>query len=220
MAAETNPEIAPRLLVVGCGSLANALIPHLPGMPWGGITLIDGDRVETRNLERQPLFTADDIGRPKCKVLKAWLRGTDPGLHVSAMDEFFDMSNAGQTIPIHDIVADCTDDAHVKRMLDQKCAEYGLALVSGSVHGTQAQVIALHAEGEGKDLSRDDLFAGKLGGEQDGCDMRYVPLDTIHQVGGRMAALLRDLMQGRPMVNGQIDLFADGGWTTIAPPET
>lgn len=220
MAAETNPNIAPRLLVVGCGSLANALVPHLRGMPWGGITLIDGDRVETRNLERQPLFTEDDIGKPKCKVLKAWLRGEDPRLRVGAMDEFFDMSNAGETIPIHDIVADCTDDAHVKRMIDKKCGEYGLALVSGSVHGPQAQVIVLHAEGEGRDLSRDDLFAGKLGGEQDGCDMRYVPLNTINKVGARMAALLQDLMQGRPVVNGQIDLFADEGWTAIAPPET
>lgn len=215
-----NPEIAPRLLVVGCGALANALLPYIVSFDWGGITLIDGDRVETRNLERQPLYTADDVGKPKCKVLKNWLRQEGPALRVSAMDEFFDMSNAGQTIPIHDIVADCTDDAHVKRMIDQKCAEYGLALVSGSVHGTQAQVILLHAEGEGKDISRDDLFTGRPGGEQDGCDMRYVPLDTINQVGERMAGLLRALAEGRPVANGQIDLFADGQWTAIAPPES
>lgn len=217
---EMNPEVAPRLLVIGCGALANALLPRIGDRGWGGITLIDGDRVETRNLERQPLYTADDVGKPKCKVLKAWLRQATEGIRVSAMDEFFDMSNASQTIPIHDIVADCTDDAHVKRMIDRKCAEYGLALVSGSVHGTQAQVIVLHAEGEGKELTRDDLFAGKLGGEQDGCDMRHVPLETINEVGGRMAQLLGRLVQGQPVINGQIDLFADGRWTAIAPPET
>lgn len=219
-ADELNPQTDPRLLVVGCGALANAVLPHIGHLGWGGITLIDGDRVETRNLERQPLYTAADVGKPKCKVLKGWLRAHVPDLRVSAMDEFFDSSNAGQTIPIHDIVADCTDDAHVKRMIDRKCAEYGLALVSGSVHGTQGQVIVLHARGEGKDLSRDDLFAGRPGAEQDGCDMRYVPMETINRVGDRMAALLRQLVQGGPVVNGQVDLFAHGEWTAIAPPGT
>lgn len=220
MAGEEELHVLPRLLVVGCGALANALLPRIARLPWGGITLMDGDRVETRNLERQPLYSADDVGKPKCKVLKAWLRGTSPGLRASAIDEFFDSSNAGKTIPLHDIVADCTDDAHVKRMIDRKCGEYGLAVVSGSVHGPQAQVIVLHAEGEGEELTRDDLFAGRPGTEQDGCDMRYVPLDTINQVGERMAQLLQQLMQGGPVTNGQIDLFASGQWTAIAPPES
>ncbi len=221
MASSATPVTAqPRLLVVGAGAIANSLLPRVARMGWSLITIMDGDRVEEKNLERQELFAPVDIGKPKCEVLAAWLRNMPMPVHVSFVDEFLDGSNAGRILALHDVVADCTDDAHAKRLLDRKCAEYGLALVSGSVHGAQAQVIALHAEGPGEEIARDDLFSGKLGGEQDGCDMRHVPLATINETGRRMAQLLQALASREPVTNGRIDLFDGHQWTAIDPPTT
>lgn len=214
--AEMNTDGAPRLLVVGCGALANALLPSIVQFRWGGITLMDGDRVQEHNLERQPLYAPGDVGRPKCKVLKDWLRGVSAEVRISAMDEFFDAANAGKTVPLHDLVADCTDDIQVKRMLDRACADYGVALVSGSVHGPQAHVLVLHAAGEGEEIGREDVLgAGDgTGGEA----MPYVPLATIGETGQLMAERLLGLARGGSPRNGWTDLFDGRRWTELAPP--
>lgn len=209
-----------RLLVVGAGAIGNALLPRIVRWNWGGITLMDGDRVEEKNLERQALFAPVDIGKPKVEVVAAWLRNAPFPVRITACDEFLDASNAEAVVALHDVVADCCDDAHVKRLLDRTCGDYGVALVSGSVHGMQAQVITLHAEGEGNGTTRGDLFHGRPGQEQDGCDMRNVPLATIAETGRRMAQLLQALLNRQPVLNGGIDLFDGHGWTAINPPET
>lgn len=208
-----------RLLVVGAGAIANRLLPHLAQQQWAAVTVMDGDRVEEKNLERQELFAPVDIGRPKSVVAAAWLRNAPIRVHITARDEFIDANNAETRIAMHDVVADCTDDAHVKRLLDRTCGEYGVALVSGSVHGKEAQVIALHAEGEGDGISRDDLFQGKSGMEQDGCDMRQVPLATIEETARRMAQLLHAVLNQEPVANGRIDLFDGKRWSPIDPPK-
>src|SRR5690606_11056724 len=146
------------------------------------------------------------------------LRQRTPPPRVSTRDDTLDANHAEKVIPLHDVVADCTDDAHVKQLLDRVCADYGVALVSGSVHGRQAQVILLHADGENEGLSRQDLFQGAIGAEQDGCDMREVPLATLEETGRRMAQLLRALLHKEPVVNGRIDLFDGQAWTANDPP--
>ena len=214
---EGEKSAALRLLVVGTGAIGNALLPRIVRWNWDGITLMDGDRVEEKNLERQELFAPVDIGKPKVEVAAAWLRNAPISVRISARDEFIDAGNAETIMAMHDVVADCTDDAHAKRLLDRTCKDYGVALVSGSVHGRQAQVIVLHAEGEGEHIQRDDLFQGRIGDEQDGCDMRNVPLATLEETARRMAQLLRALVHGEPVRNGCIDLFDGKHWTAIEP---
>lgn len=219
MAASGKEPTPLHLLIVGTGAIGNALLPRIVRWNWGGITLMDGDRVEERNLERQELFAPVDIGKPKVEVAAAWLRNAPIPVQVAARDEFLDARNAEAVIAVHDVVADCTDDAHVKGLIDRTCKDYGVALVSGSVHGKQAQVIMLHAESEGENITRDVLFQGRLGSEQDGCDMHNVPLVTIEETGRRMAQLLRALVHGEPMRNGRIDLFDGKQWSAIDPPK-
>ena len=208
-----------RLLVVGAGGLGNTLLPRVLRWRWDGITVMDGDRVEEKNLHRQELFAPVDIGKSKSEVVAAWVRNMPVAVRLIARDEFIDANNAEAIIAMHDVVADCTDDAHVKRLLDRTCADYGVPLVSGSVHGREGQVMVLHAEGEGEAITRDELFQGKPGMEQDGCDMRKVPLATLEETGRRMAQLLHALLQNEPVKNGRIDLFDGKRWTAIDPPE-
>jgi molybdopterin/thiamine biosynthesis adenylyltransferase len=209
-----------RLLVVGAGAIANRLLPHLAQQQWAAVTVMDGDRVEEKNLERQELFAPVDIGRPKSVVAAAWLRHAPIRVHITARDEFIDANNAETRIAMHDVVADCTDDAHVKRLLDRTCGEYGVALVSGSVHGKEAQVIALHAEGEGDGISRDDLFQGKV--RHGTGRLRHAPGAARHDRGDRTAhgaAAARRAPYQEPVANGRIDLFDGKRWSPIDPPK-
>lgn len=209
-----------RIALIGVGAIGSALLPRLLRMPFSVITLVDGDRVEEKNLDRQELFAPVDVGRPKVDVALAWSRNAPVSPTLVAQDHFLDQRNAEAIISMHDIVADCTDDAHARRLIDKVCAEYGVALVSGAVHGKQGQVIVLHAEGANDDLSLPDLFSGKPGDEQDGCDMRNVPMHVLDEVAKRMAWRIRELLSEVLLVNGRIEHY-DGdvhAWLEIAPP--
>jgi molybdopterin/thiamine biosynthesis adenylyltransferase len=209
-----------RIAVIGAGAIGCALLPRLLRMPFSVITLVDGDRVEEKNLDRQELYAPVDVGRPKVDVAAAWARNAPVTPIIEAHDRFLDQGNAEGVIAMHDIVADCTDDAHARRLVDNVCGEFGVALVSGAVHGRQGQVIVLHAEGANEGLSMTDLFNGPLGEEQDGCDMRHVPLHVLEEVAKRMAWRIRELLNHARLENGRIEQY-DGdvnAWLEIAPP--
>lgn len=204
-----------RIAVVGAGALGCSILPRLARMPIGELVVIDGDRVEHHNLERQPLFTAADIGRSKAGTACTWVRSAEPAIAVRAMDRFLDASNAHELLALADIVADCTDDLHAKALIDEVCGALRIPLVSGAVHEQEGQVIVLHAPGASTELSRNDLFNGRIGAEQDGCDMQRVPLAVIEAVGERMADLIGYLLTGSPVVNGRIELLHQGAWTSM-----
>ena len=209
-----------RLALIGVGAIGNALLPRLLHMPLSVITLVDGDRVEEKNLDRQELYAVVDVGRPKVDVATAWARNAPVTPLIEARDHFLGPENAEGIIAMHDIVADCTDDAHARRLIDRTCADYGVALVSGAVHGRQGQVSVLHSEGPLEDLSLAQLFSGRLGEEQDGCDMRHVPMPVIDETARRMAWRIRELLNKVRLENGRIEQY-DGdahAWIGIAPP--
>ena len=209
-----------RIAVIGVGAIGCALLPRLLRMPFSVITLVDGDRVEEKNLDRQELYAPVDVGRPKVDVAVAWARNAPVTPTMEVRDGFLGPENAEAIIAMHDIVADCTDDAHARRRIDKVCGEFGVALVSGAVHGKQGQVIVLHAEGANEELSLTDLFSGRLGEEQDGCDMRHVPMAVLDEVAKRMAWRIRELLNNARLENGRIEQY-DGkvnAWLEIDPP--
>lgn len=211
-----------RIAVIGMGGIGCALLPRLAHMPFSVITLVDGDRVELKNLDRQELYAPVDVGRSKVDVAAAWMRNSPVGPFVEVVDAFLDPHNAEGIIAMHDIVVDCTDDLHVRRLIDSTCHEFGVPLVSGAVHTSQGQVIMLHVEGENDNLLLGDLFRGRPSVDQDGCDMRNVPLEVLDETAKRMAWRVREWLNSSPLVNGRVELYDDrsAAWMIIEPPQS
>lgn len=204
-----------RIAIVGIGALGCALLPRVMRLRVAGITLIDGDRVEGGNLERQDLYAEVDIGHFKAGTARGWLQMGAPGIAITAIDRFVDASNAEELLAGHSIVADCTDDLHAKALLDRICADEGMALVSGALHRNQGQVLVLHARGTNESVSRSDVFSGRIGADLDGCDMRRVPMEAIEAVAGRMALRIRELARGEDATNAVLEVFdmRSGAWS-------
>lgn len=217
--ASFPPDAALRVAVIGIGGIGCAVLPRMLRWPLVRLSLIDGDRVEEHNLERQELYAEMDIGAWKSGVSAAWMRQVIPATSVEQHPVFLGANNARELLAEHDAVIDCTDDLHAKQAIDEACAALAIPLVSGGVHGKQGQVIALHGPGTGHAITRKSLFAGRAGGEQDGCDMRNVPLGTLDMVARRMVSLTRSLLIGEAVVNGRIELLSGDRWTNIDPPK-
>lgn len=222
MAERTFPNEQARIAVIGAGGLGCAVIPRIARMRIAGLTIVDGDRVEAANLSRQTIYEEVDIGHLKATTAAMWMRQVLAGGEVTAHTVFLDAANARDLLQGHDVVVEGVDDLHAKALVDRTCAELGIPLVCGAVHERQGQVVVLHAPGADSALGRDDLFSGRPGPAQDGCDMRHVPLEVLEEVGRVMAQRVHDLLHGRNVVNGRIELF-DGrsrNWSMIDPPRT
>lgn len=208
-----------KVAVVGLGGIGNSVLHRLVRMPVATLTLIDGDTVEEGNLERQPLFALADIGFYKVDVAHGLLRLVSRA-DLRPLPSFIDASNVEVLLKDHDMVLEGVDDLHAKQLIDAACAKLGIPLISGAVHQQQGQVLVTHVPGAGQELTRKDLFAGRAGMEQDGCDMRQVPLEVLEETGRAMVGRARSIMLGEPVVNGRIELY-DGvkqSWMVIEPP--
>ena len=200
-----------QVCVVGVGSVGQCVLRSLPDAKDMCLTLIDGDTVEAHNIGRQPLCTSADVGLLKVDVARQRLSVQSPDIQVKGLSVFLDAKNVEELLTGQAVVLDCTDDLHVRYLIDAACASLGIPLISGSVHGKEGQVVLLHAghANGGKGPSLRDLFPGRPSGAQDGCDMRAVPPFLPDRVAARMLEHLALLRNGDPVDVGVVELITE-----------
>ena len=96
------------LLIIGCGGLAHAALSYLLSSGIGNVTIFDGDLVESSNLNRQHLFTPDDIGKNKAAVLKNYCSFHFPKATIISEERMF-KPQAEILASTFDLVFDFTD---------------------------------------------------------------------------------------------------------------
>lgn len=119
--------------VVGCGGLASPCLQYLAAAGVGCIRLIDADRVELSNLQRQIIHTTADLGRPKTSSAADRIRALNPDVRVGEAQTFLTPDNARGLLKGSDVVVDCTDSYAVKRLISKTCAKASLPLSIGAV---------------------------------------------------------------------------------------
>ena len=106
------------VLVIGCGGLGAPALYYLAAMGIGHIGLCDGDVVSLSNLNRQFLFTPDDLGAPKAPAAARRLLALNPRLTTTVYDCFFDSDLALEILPAYDIALDCLDNFEARFILN------------------------------------------------------------------------------------------------------
>ena len=208
------------IAVIGVGATGCALLPLLVALPLKAISLIDGDTVERSNLARQPLYGQRDVGKPKVLCARYRMGAVSPlELHWEAIPQFIDANNCMDLLKHHTLVADCTDDLDARKLIASTCADLGIPLVSGAVHGMQVQVTTHDARAQGSG-SNSAFFQGYPAEEQTGCDMRIVPAAVTTITASLMALRIEDLLRGGHGHAGMMDLLdiATGRWMRIMGP--
>jgi molybdopterin/thiamine biosynthesis adenylyltransferase len=132
-----------RVLVVGAGGLGAPVISYLAAAGVGRLTIVDDDRVERSNLNRQVLFTTEDIGLEKAVVAATRARALDPALDIEPMVARVTVANARELVRSHDVVVDCTDGLPAKYLLNDACVREGIPLVHGAVTALVGQVLVV-----------------------------------------------------------------------------
>ncbi len=128
------------VLVIGAGGLGCTILPYLSALGIGTIGIIDGDRIEKSNLQRQVLFSEDSIGELKVDIIASKLRGINSETNIKIYPEFLDPENAISIIKNYDIVIDATDTVVIRYLINDACIIANKPFVYGSVYRFEGQV--------------------------------------------------------------------------------
>lgn len=109
------------LLIVGAGGLGSPVSLYLAAAGVGHITIVDGDHIDLTNLQRQVVFTTDQIGKSKAECTKTRLLALNPDIHVTAVNEYLQASNINKLFENVDIVIDCTDNFSARYLINDAC---------------------------------------------------------------------------------------------------
>ncbi|OCC25455.1 molybdopterin biosynthesis protein MoeB [Croceicoccus estronivorus] len=129
-------------VVVGIGGIGSPALQYLAAAGIGKLTLIDDDRVDASNLQRQTIFGMADVGALKVERAESWLERFDPELQVQAMALRIDSANAAALISDATVVLDGCDNFATRLAVSDTCVAAGIPLVSAAVGRFQGQVAA------------------------------------------------------------------------------
>lgn len=121
------------VLLVGAGGLGSPAAFYLAAAGVGRIGLLDGDRVEESNLQRQILHGTPDLGRPKAESGRDKLLHLNPALRVEPIVGSLTGENAPGLVAGYDLVLDCTDNFKTRFILNDVCLCLNKPFVYGGV---------------------------------------------------------------------------------------
>ena len=128
-----------KVLLLGAGGLGSPAALYLAAAGVGTLGIVDFDRVDLTNLQRQLLHDTDDVGRPKVDSAADRLRGLNPGIDVVPFDTMLTSENAFEILGQYDVVIDGSDNFPVRYLVNDATQMLEKPLVYGSIYQFEGQ---------------------------------------------------------------------------------
>jgi adenylyltransferase/sulfurtransferase len=128
------------VLIVGAGGLGCPVLQYLTAAGVGHIGIMDYDVVDSSNLQRQVLFTVDDVGMPKAETAAKKLSRLNPFIKFTVINDKLTSKNALEIIEQYDVVCDGTDNFPTRYLVNDACVILGKPNVHGAIFRFEGQV--------------------------------------------------------------------------------
>ena len=135
------------VLVIGAGGLGCPALLYLAAAGVGRIVVVDADRVDISNLQRQVLYTTDDTGELKAVAAARRLRALNPLIAVEPRAERFTRANALDLVRGVDVVLDGSDNFATRYLVNDACVLADRPLVYGAIQGFEGQASVFNWRG-------------------------------------------------------------------------
>lgn len=129
-----------KVLVIGAGGLGSPLLLYLAAAGIGTIGIIDDDKVELSNLQRQIIHKNVNIGISKTISAKESILSINPNIKVTTYNERLNVSNAEKIIKNFDIIADGSDNFGTRFLTNDVCYLLKKTLVSAAILRFEGQI--------------------------------------------------------------------------------
>jgi len=137
-----------KVLVVGTGGLGAPLLLYLAAAGVGTLGMVDFDVVDESNLQRQVLFSANDLGRLKTESAKEKIESLNPHITVNVHNTRLTSENAPDIVREYDVVADGTDNFPTRYLVNDVCVILGKPNVYASIFRFDGQVSVFNYTGK------------------------------------------------------------------------
>ena len=132
--------LAAHALIIGAGGLGSPAALYLGSAGVGHITVVDHDRVEATNLQRQIAHTMARIGQFKALSIAEAIAQINPDVQVTAVTQRADDELLNELVERADVVLDCTDNFQTRHAINHACVRHAKPLVSGAALQLDGQV--------------------------------------------------------------------------------
>lgn len=129
-----------KVLVIGAGGLGAPILQYLTAAGVGTIGIVDHDIVDESNLQRQVIFSMEDIGKPKVEAAIDRLQQLNSFVQFHAYQTALETSNALDLLRDYDIVIDGTDNFPTRYLVNDACLILDKPFVHGSIFKFQGQI--------------------------------------------------------------------------------
>jgi adenylyltransferase/sulfurtransferase len=131
---------AAKVAIVGAGGIGAGAIPALTGAGVGHLTIIDDDRVELSNLQRQPLYSENQIGERKVDLAARFIGKRNPHVECRTVADRIEADNVEAILSGHDLILDGTDNFATRLTVSDASVRLGIPLISAAAQQFQGQV--------------------------------------------------------------------------------
>jgi molybdopterin-synthase adenylyltransferase len=135
--------LASHALVIGAGGLGSPVALYLGTAGVGRITIVDHDRVDLTNLQRQIAHNLARVGTPKATSVQASIAAINPDVKVTPLIERVNPEQAARLdalVAEADLVLDCSDNFKTRHAVNAACVRHKKPLVSGAAIGFDGQI--------------------------------------------------------------------------------
>ncbi|MFD2742269.1 MULTISPECIES: HesA/MoeB/ThiF family protein [Sphingobacterium] len=144
-----------KILVIGAGGLGSPAIQYLAAAGVGIVGIVDFDRLEEHNLNRQILHRTADVGNLKVDSAARFVQALNPLVKVQKHEVELAASNATDLLSGYDVIVDGSDNFRTRYLVNDVCVAVQKPLVYGSIFGFEGQLAVFNYAGS-KNLR--DLF--------------------------------------------------------------
>jgi adenylyltransferase/sulfurtransferase len=132
--------LSSRVLLIGAGGLGCAAAQYLVAAGIGQLTIVDDDKVEISNLQRQVLHNEQNLGAYKSQSAKETLASINSEVVITALFERLSDKTLQEQLQEHDIVLDCSDNLATRNQINTLCFTAGKPFISGAAIRMEGQV--------------------------------------------------------------------------------
>ena len=182
-------------VVVGAGGLGSPVALYLGTAGVGRITLIDDDKVDLTNLQRQIAHTLVRIGQPKAQSARQAIAAINPEPEVQAIEARADAALLDQWVPQADVMIDCCDNFTTRHAINFACVKHAKPLVSGAAIRFDGQ-ITVYDTRDARSPCYACLFAPSDEFEETRCATMGVFAPLVGIIGAMQAAEALKLLSG------------------------
>ena len=194
-----------KVAIIGIGGLGCPLVLYLANSGVGNIGLIDHDKIDLSNLNRQILFNTTDVGKYKVKEAKKKINEINKNIKLKIFKEKLTKKNIKNILSKFDIICDGTDNYESRYLINDYCLKHKKILISAAISKFEGQVFNFNFK---RNIPCFRCFMPEVPDEDNNCETAGI-VPSLAGITGTLQAneVLKTILKTKNDLVGKILIF-------------